>query len=217
MIRTKSEDAVSPVIGVMLMLVVTIVIAAVVAVFASGVGMDSEPAPATAVDVVGISAWEYSHMGFSYMPSGTGFSTKSVDGSTIFYDTNTGEEFLKLTSGVWTVLGTNTTLLEMHTIKLDKGYGDVYAPSVTITSLHGESLDLSKVSVKVYYHHNYLEDGVIEQEKPLSGTLNPGDKVTIPLSAEMVNHQYPLQSSTVDVIVYYGSHKIAEAEKLVVS
>ena len=52
MIRKKSEDAVSPVIGVMLLLVVTIVIAAVVAVFASGVGADAEPAPTTVLDVV---------------------------------------------------------------------------------------------------------------------------------------------------------------------
>lgn len=66
MIRTKSEDAVSPVIGVMLMLVVTIVIAAVVAVFASGVGMDAEPAPATAVDVVDISDGYYDNTPYGY-------------------------------------------------------------------------------------------------------------------------------------------------------
>ena len=54
MIQKKSEDAVSPVIGVMLLLVVTIVIAAVVAVFASGVGADAEPAPTTVLDVVDI-------------------------------------------------------------------------------------------------------------------------------------------------------------------
>ena len=51
MIQKKSEDAVSPVIGVMLLLVVTIVIAAVVAVFASGVGSEAEPAPTTVLDV----------------------------------------------------------------------------------------------------------------------------------------------------------------------
>lgn len=50
--QKKSEDAVSPVIGIMLLLVVTIVIAAVVAVFASGVGADAEPAPTTVLDVV---------------------------------------------------------------------------------------------------------------------------------------------------------------------
>ena len=51
MILKKKEDAVSPVIGVMLMLVVTIVIAAVVAAFASGMGGDVEAAPAAVLDI----------------------------------------------------------------------------------------------------------------------------------------------------------------------
>ena len=51
MTRKKSEDAVSPVIGVMLMLVVTVVIAAVVAVFATGMVEDTEPAPIAKLDV----------------------------------------------------------------------------------------------------------------------------------------------------------------------
>ena len=50
-ILKKKEDAVSPVIGVMLMLVVTIVIAAVVAAFASGMGGDVEAAPAAVLDI----------------------------------------------------------------------------------------------------------------------------------------------------------------------
>ena len=216
MIQKKSEDAVSPVIGVMLLLVVTIVLATIVAAFAGGFGTETEPAPATAVDVVGISAWERKHMGFMILPTG---GESRYDGqSTIFYDPNTGEEFLKMSAEGNILLGTNTTLHEMYTMKYDRGYGDVYAPSVTITSLHGESLDLSKISVKVYYHHRFIGDGVLEGPlTPLSGTFTPGDTLEIPLSAEMVNHQYPLQSSTVDVIVYYGSHKIAEAENLKVN
>jgi len=51
MTRKKSEDAVSPVIGVMLMLVVTVVIAAVVAVFATGMVEDTEPAPIAKLNV----------------------------------------------------------------------------------------------------------------------------------------------------------------------
>ena len=51
MTRTKPDDAVSPVIGVMLMLVVTVVIAAVVAVFATGLAEDTEPAPVAKLDV----------------------------------------------------------------------------------------------------------------------------------------------------------------------
>jgi|GEM_PF-6995229 len=51
MIVKKSDDAISPVIGIMLMLVVTIVIAAVVAAVASGVMTETEPAPTAKLDV----------------------------------------------------------------------------------------------------------------------------------------------------------------------
>ena len=49
--RTEKDDAVSPVVGVMLMLVVTIIIAAVVAAFASGVAGGTEKAPTVVLDV----------------------------------------------------------------------------------------------------------------------------------------------------------------------
>ncbi|MBQ1180194.1 MAG: type IV pilin [Methanocorpusculum sp.] len=51
MITKKSDDAVSPVIGVMLMLVVTVVIAAAVTIFATGVVGETEPAPVSVLDV----------------------------------------------------------------------------------------------------------------------------------------------------------------------
>ena len=47
--KSNKEDAVSPVIGVMLMLVVTIIIAAVVAAFATGLGNDVESIPNAAL------------------------------------------------------------------------------------------------------------------------------------------------------------------------
>jgi len=48
--RTVQEHAVSPVVGVMLMLVVTIIIAAVVSAFAGGMGTQKEKAPQTSLD-----------------------------------------------------------------------------------------------------------------------------------------------------------------------
>ena len=51
MTRKKSEDAVSPVIGVMLMLVVVIVVGAVVTVFATGLVGDTEVAPVAKLKV----------------------------------------------------------------------------------------------------------------------------------------------------------------------
>lgn len=47
----KSDDAISPVIGVMLMLVITVVIAAVITMFATGMVTDTEPAPTAVFDV----------------------------------------------------------------------------------------------------------------------------------------------------------------------
>lgn len=47
----KNDHAVSPVIGVMLILVVTVIIAAIVAAFAGGLGQTSEPAPVASIDV----------------------------------------------------------------------------------------------------------------------------------------------------------------------
>ena len=51
MMQKKSDDAVSPVIGVMLMLVVTIVIAGVIAVFGTGMVGTTESAPNVVLDV----------------------------------------------------------------------------------------------------------------------------------------------------------------------
>ena len=51
MIQKKSDDAVSPVIGVMLMLVITIVVAGVIAAFGTSMAGDVEPAPNVVLDV----------------------------------------------------------------------------------------------------------------------------------------------------------------------
>ena len=51
MIVKKSDDAVSPVIGVMLMIVIVVIIAAVVTAFATGMMSETEAAPVAALDV----------------------------------------------------------------------------------------------------------------------------------------------------------------------
>lgn len=58
--QTVKEDAVSPVVGVMLMVVVTIVIAAVITVFATGlIGDESATTPVVKIDVGDINAGGY--------------------------------------------------------------------------------------------------------------------------------------------------------------
>ena len=51
MMQKKSDDAISPVVGVMLMIVITVVIAAVITTFATGVTSDAEAAPVAVLDV----------------------------------------------------------------------------------------------------------------------------------------------------------------------
>lgn len=57
--KNTGEDAVSPVVGVMLLLVVTVIIAAVVATFASGLVTTQQTVPTLAADVEIISAESY--------------------------------------------------------------------------------------------------------------------------------------------------------------
>ena len=59
----RPEDAVSPVVGVMLLLVVTVIIAAVVATFASGLVSTQQAAPTVAADVEILSVDTYATCG----------------------------------------------------------------------------------------------------------------------------------------------------------
>ena len=61
--KNTGEDAVSPVVGVMLLLVVTVIIAAVVATFASGLVTTQQAAPTVAADVEILSMDTYSASG----------------------------------------------------------------------------------------------------------------------------------------------------------
>lgn len=244
MIRTKSEDAVSPVIGVMLMLVVTIVIAAVVAVFASGVGMDSEPAPATAVDVVGISISEESTTTTTYVyeldndriqaegdgtthddPSWVGRKNKfngdasgnEVDGGpyVYYYVTKDDERivFARKHSENYEPWG-NTELGNRYLSSIPyENTITVTKPTLTLSSLHGDALDLSKISVKISQYFSSGTTQPYEYEMPknsISGTLSPGETLPIVLpNSEMIKKE-----QVVDLVVYYAGHKIAEEENL---
>ena len=57
MTRKKSDDAISPVVGVMLMLVVTIVLVAVIATFSTGLAAEAEPAPSVMLKAEVDSTW----------------------------------------------------------------------------------------------------------------------------------------------------------------
>ena len=94
MTSKKSDDAISPVIGVMLMLVVTVVIAAAVTIFATGVVGDTKAAPTAVLDVHIYSDIEaLDTMGGQYDPTtGPDLHIKHISGDEI----NTAEIELHL-------------------------------------------------------------------------------------------------------------------------
>ena len=161
----KQENAVSPVVGVMLMLVVTIVIAAVVAVFASGVVTTTEAAPVTMLDASIDTAW-------------TGYSS-----------------------------GTGT---------------------VVLTSLSGDTIDLSKVKVTITDVSNTSKK--FTYEKPIHSFtagqfLKSGNSVALGYGIDSTQFGIPLSSSTCPVesgkvynvtVVYDDQHILYDKEVVAV-
>ena len=218
MIQKKSEDAVSPVIGAMLLLVVTIVIAAVVAVFASGVGTDAEPMPATAVDVVGLSDgyYEMQETVEVLVRLNQEVVTDENGNRYAYYRVEEDGEYIAYARKVYATattpmrfekVGDRTDLHEQY-LKIETTSVKVEDIGVTLSCLHGDSLDLSKVSIQIYRGGNLVSE---TPKNTYSGTLSPGDRETLRTGANLDT------GFVYDVIVYYGSHKIAEAEKLKVT
>ena len=238
MIQKKFEDAVSPVIGVMLLLVVTIVIAAVVAVFAGGVGVDVEPMPTTVLEIDGLSdsryesvamydgaalnpAWSNGEIGRTMVKNeydevlGENYNgvcyIYTVDGVVFAKYYGTGD--LKKT---WVPYGDDSTEAVAAREKyLTFGTKDVKKEDrvLTLSSLHGDVLDLSKVSIKISQYYKSGATTPYEYEMPkntLSGTISPSEtvSVTLPNADNIKNGQ------AVDIVVYYGEHKIAEEKNL---
>lgn len=241
MIQTKSEDAVSPVIGVMLMLVVTIIIAAVVAAFAGGVGADAEPAPVTVLNVEGASAGHIETVpgkmeiiggatafrGFSkYYTDENGNEISSLgqfnpetkyvmlykdDKTKPFgriviteYNENNGRPIIDAVNGQIESIGDDwQDYLEMG----DPTEKEISKNTVTISCLHGDSLDLSKASVKVYnpsgnlIHEQKLSDS--------SKTFGPGDTITVILNTESLEFT---KGKSVEIEVLYGEHILVSKE-----
>ena len=234
MIQKKSEDAVSPVIGVMLLLVVTIIIAAVVAVFASGVGTDAEPAPATVLNVVDICDRGYSDPNVDYLfdpmlsviegygGTDNGDGTYTLGGHTFKQDDNwnwvttDGEHlFESFTHGPYYDTSKPKDewkeWLDQYSIEIFGGIKDV---TVTITSVSGDTLDLKKLSVKVYN-----SDGKLVAEKHQnsgSGTISPGDTEILVLDElideENANYNIVNAGEKVEVFILYGEHVIVSKE-----
>ena len=242
MIQTKSEDAVSPVIGVMLMLVVTIIIAAVVAAFAGGVGADAEPAPVTVLNVEGASAGHIETVPGKMEIIGGGTAYRSGVFSKYYADENlnevedgdekpetkyvmlykddktkpfgriviteynekNGKPIIDAVNGQIESIGDDwQDYLKMG----DPTEKQISKNTVTISCLHGDSLDLSKASVKVYnpsgnlIHEQKLSDS--------SKTFGPGDIIAVTLNTN--SHEFN-KGKSVEIEVLYGEHILVSKE-----
>ena len=267
MIRKKSEDAVSPVIGVMLMLVVTIVIAAVVAVFAGGLGTDVDTAPVTVVDISDISGgytemqevydmnsnFEWGTNCFSYqgddgveyyfkmdlskyinekpddsMVEGVdylgnyelNFDTWELE-CTSYYKLDNGIEglqsstFAKYDSNGLNPTGSNTELQnEFLTTVMEEQ--DIDEKTVTLNCLHGDSLDLSKISIQVTCKDRFGEYVIKTPRNTYSGTLSAGDTKKLQL-ADDPNIWKIYEGIEVDITIFYGDYVLVTEEKMTVS
>ncbi len=163
----KNEEAVSPVIGVILMVVITVIIAAVLAVFAFGVGAPTQTPTVsvkiTSMDKVNNATWIQHYGGDSVRLQDIKITAESLDNNaaiidTIVYDLKiaTGNQFtsgdtLKLITtnntgrvylnGGTTPLGTSTGGLNMTAANAD---------SIRVTIIHVPTGNvLSKPAAKI--------------------------------------------------------------------
>ena len=108
------DDAVSPVVGVMLMLVVTVIIAAMVVVFSSGLAEDVEKAPSAVLDV------QYYPMLSTYA-GGMAYITPSFRLSYLVGDTNLDTGLMTISSS-WTVDGERYSHIFSGSDYADEGF-----------------------------------------------------------------------------------------------
>lgn len=265
MSQRKSEDAVSPVIGVMLLLVVTIVIAAVVAAFSGGLGTDIETKPVTAVDIVDVSDGYSEFVQTVGIKSGNAYgktflSYEGDDGWTYIFkmdssnvvdtqpDGEEGVDYLAYQSGGW---GSPTKYYKLDGSSIEssvfyrekineetwtierEGYGDtslqnefledvteenlIDERTITLSCLHGDALDLSKISIKVTYNTRWGEYIIDTPRNSFTGTLSPGDTKKLLLNPEDDDIWNIYEGCIVSVVVYYGDYVIAEEKEMTVS
>lgn len=208
MIRTKSEDAVSPVIGVMLLLVVTIVIAAVVAVFASGVGTGAEPVPTTVLDLTeirdagestGVTNTEATEIKKYYFDESTFKNTIVTETCT------SNDQYMEFESN-WN--NGNQISYKGHYIKWDPDNLVLYVDGVIITN--DESYFLDGVVGTDSFNEVFTDDHYSEESAgSVPGTAYYPVYVTITSSAGDI-----LDMKKVSIKVYKNGVLVAEKDSL---
>ncbi|OPX72328.1 MAG: hypothetical protein A4E38_00635 [Methanoregulaceae archaeon PtaB.Bin108] len=170
MITKSGEDAVSPVVGVMLMLVVTIIIAAVVSGFAGGLASTTEKAPTIAMDVeiANGGTWSTSH--FSALVTGVEEGIPTKDLKLVTRWSKTLSNGTPVNGGATVIPGeTNTQLY----YTLWPGMGMDYT-WWNITAPQGHGLGVDPAAVVDYTYEPANMDEVVGSAAPDSEGLNVG-------------------------------------------
>ena len=123
--------------------------------------------------------------------------------------------FAKYDSNGLNPTGSNTELQnEFLTTVMEEQ--DIDEKTVTLNCLHGDSLDLSKISIQVTCKDRFGEYVIKTPRNTYSGTLSAGDTKKLQL-ADDPNLWKIYEGIEVDITIFYGDYVLVTEEKMTVS
>ena len=201
----RPEDAVSPVVGVMLLLVVTVIIAAVVATFASGLVSTQQAAPTVAADVEILSADTYKAYGsvgkfeMKIVAVSDDVPTKDLKLVTKYVVNNRTNPEEKVSGG-------NVMYGKVNNTKYENQYGKYeYASPIGFgPGVQGSAVTSGQYDTNQQFGYYSLTEGTYMQNTGLDTAGSPSDTGTDALDAilgEEWTHLKP--GDTVDVTLIH--------------
>lgn len=213
--RNRSEEAVSPVVGVMLMLVVTIIIAAVVSSFAGGLATSTEKAPNAVLDVKIYEQYTNAlpYMGTYNYPS---FQIKMLGGETL----DTSKMKLKFS---WTNTTSgdecNSTYSGDGTFKYTSYYsGEHDMPAMAILQTSGNIYD----QPSNWFGNVTIANGDVLQSMGLYSAYTNSGENPLPLEKDesfkiIFGDDYTsvIKGTPIHVVIMYNEHVVFDKEVIV--
>ena len=205
----RPEDAVSPVVGVMLLLVVTVIIAAVVATFASGLVSTQQAAPTVAADVEILSADTYSAYGavgkfeMKIVAVSDDVPTKDLKLVTKYVVNNRTNPEEKVSGGA-TVYGKVNNTNYYSTYQGETSHYEYASPIGFGPGVQGSAVTSGQYDTNQQFGYYSLTEGTYMQNTGLDTAGSPSDTGTDALDAilgEEWTHLKP--GDTVDVTLIH--------------
>ena len=197
----RPEDAVSPVVGVMLLLVVTVIIAAVVATFASGLVSTQQAAPTVAADVKILSVDSFASSGgagkfeMKIVAVSDDVPTKDLKLVTKYVVNNRTNSKEKVSGGATVYGKVNNTKYSTYEYVSPIGYG----PGV-----QGSAVTSGQYKTNQQFGYYSLTEGTYMQNSGLDTAGSPSDTGTDALDAILGEEWTHLQpGDTVDVTLIH--------------